>query len=129
LYCRDSAPNGDDDIDIKADKLGRDLRVALSAPFRPAILDRDRATLDPAEFAQAAHQGGGPWCKGRNVRAQKPNRWQPSCLLPVRRERPRRHRATGQRDELAPSHCFARALASLPDYSIGHATNGMGVRG
>jgi hypothetical protein len=34
---------------------------SLVASFRPAILDRDGATLDPAEFAQPLHKRGGPF--------------------------------------------------------------------
>jgi hypothetical protein len=33
-----------------------DLGDALGASFREAILDRDGATLDPAEFAQSPHK-------------------------------------------------------------------------
>ena len=55
------ASRRDDDIDLEPDELGRDLGVALGAALRPAILDRDRATLDPAELAQPLHKSGGPW--------------------------------------------------------------------
>ena len=48
----------DDDIDLEPDEFGRDLGEALAAPLRPAILDRDGAALDPAEFAQPLHKGG-----------------------------------------------------------------------
>ena len=63
LLCRE---NGwgclrDDDIDLEPDELGRDLGVALAASLRPAILDRDGATLDPAEFAQPLHKSGDPY--------------------------------------------------------------------
>jgi hypothetical protein len=44
-------------VDLEADKLGCDLGVALGASFRPAILDSDGATLDPAEFTQARMDG------------------------------------------------------------------------
>jgi hypothetical protein len=40
----------DDNIDPEPDKLGSDLSVALTAPFRPAILDRNGASLDPSKF-------------------------------------------------------------------------------
>jgi hypothetical protein len=52
LYCGDGGPKRDNDVNLEADKLGCDLGVALGAPFRPAIFDRDGATLDPAEFTQ-----------------------------------------------------------------------------
>ena len=94
----------DNDIDLQPDELGRDLGVALGASLRPAILDRDGATLDPAEFAQALHKSGGPLARARRrVRAQE-TRWSAACrLLRARRERPRRRRAAEQRDELAAS--------------------------
>src|SRR5207244_2155729 len=41
----------DNDVDFAPDQLGRDLGEALAASLCPAILDRDGATLDPAEFA------------------------------------------------------------------------------
>jgi len=44
----------------RSDKLGRDLSGALGASLRPAILDRDIATIDPAKFAQSPHKGSGP---------------------------------------------------------------------
>jgi hypothetical protein len=40
--------------------LGRDLGEALGVALRVAILDRDVATLDPAEFAQPLHKSGCP---------------------------------------------------------------------
>jgi hypothetical protein len=50
----------DNDIDVKPDELGRDLDEALAAPLRRPILDRDGATLDPADFAQPLQQGSDP---------------------------------------------------------------------
>ena len=80
----------DDDVDLEPDELGRDLGVALVASLRPAILDRDGATLDPAEFAQSLHKGGGPLAPGRRRgRAQEPDGRQLRRLLRARRERPR----------------------------------------
>ena len=57
----------DDDIDLEPDELGRDLGEALDAALRPAILDRDGAALDPAEFAQPLHKSGGPWAQAVGV--------------------------------------------------------------
>src|SRR5437899_9951998 len=65
LLCRwnrDTSRNND--IDVEPNELGRDLGVALGAALRPAILDRDGATLDPTEFAQACHKSSRPWTKG-----------------------------------------------------------------
>ena len=59
LLCReDRGSRRDDDIDLEPDELGRDLGEALAASLRPAILDRDGAALDPAEFAQPLHKSG-----------------------------------------------------------------------
>src|SRR5258707_495370 len=63
----------DNDIDLEADKLGRDLGEALAAALRPAILDRDGATLYPAEVAQPLHKSSSPLALGpRRIRTQEP---------------------------------------------------------
>jgi hypothetical protein len=54
----------DDDINLEPDELGRDFGEALVASLRPAILDRDHATLDPAEFAQPPLKSGDPTAPG-----------------------------------------------------------------
>jgi hypothetical protein len=75
----------------------------LGASLRPAILGRNIATLDPAEFAQSLHKGADPTAvERRRVRAQEPDGRQLRRLLRPRRKRPRRHRTAEQRDELAP---------------------------
>ena len=92
----------DNNIDLEPDKLGRDFGEALDASLRPAILDRDGATLDPAEFAQPLHKSGDPLALREGVLpTKKPDRRHCRLLRP-RRERPRRRRAAEQRDELAP---------------------------
>src|SRR5215472_13442878 len=64
----------DNDVDFAPDKLGRDLGEALAASLRPAILDRDGATLDPAKFAQALHKSGNPLAMGsRRTCDKEPN--------------------------------------------------------
>src|SRR5262249_35278319 len=60
FYCGDSGSIRDNDINIQADKLGCDLGVALGSPLRPAVLDRDGAALDPAEFTQSPRKGVSP---------------------------------------------------------------------
>ena len=46
----------ENDIHFEPDELGRDIGIALGACLPPAILDRDVAALDPAEFAQPLHK-------------------------------------------------------------------------
>src|SRR5262245_37576656 len=79
----------------------------LGAAFRPSILDRDRAALDPAEFAQPLHEGADPVAvERRRARTQVANGWQfrrllPSCALHLGRKQ---QAATEQCDELTPLH-------------------------
>src|SRR5262245_31419396 len=85
----------------RPDELGRDLGEELVASFPPAILDRDVATVDPAEFAQSLHKRGGPFASGRTrALAQETDGRQLARLLRPRRYRPSGRRA-GQRDALA----------------------------
>jgi hypothetical protein len=57
----------DNDIDLESDELGGDLAGALGASLQPAILDRDIATLDPAEFPQPLHKSRGPLARSRRI--------------------------------------------------------------
>ena len=50
---------------FESDELGRDLGEALTTTLGPAILDRDRPPLDPAELAQSMRKSGGPQSVGR----------------------------------------------------------------
>src|SRR5262249_47628438 len=100
-------PRRDNDINLALDQFGRDLGGALGATLRPAILDRDSTTLDPAEFAQPLHEGGDPLALGcRRGRAQVPDGRQLPRLLRARRERPRNRRAAEQRDEFTALHVW-----------------------
>src|SRR5258705_9948766 len=47
----------DDNIHLSPDELDRDFFGELSASLRPLIFDIDGLTLDPAQFAQALHEG------------------------------------------------------------------------
>ena len=42
-----------DNIDLESDELSGDLGEAVATSLRPAILDRDRAVLDPSELRQS----------------------------------------------------------------------------
>src|SRR5262249_62387285 len=88
LWREDCTSHRDNDIDLEPDELGHDFGEALAAPLRPAILDHDRAALDPAEFAQPLHQGGRPWAPRRRYGSpQVPDCRQLCWLLPARRGR------------------------------------------
>src|SRR5205807_257163 len=110
LLCReDCASRGDNDIDLESDKLGRDFGVALDASLCPAILDRDGAALDPAEFAQPLHKSRGPMAPcSRRAGAEKSDGRQLAGLLRPPGERPKirrqERRAAEQCDELPPLH-------------------------
>src|SRR5262245_55690376 len=78
-----------------------------SGPLRPTILDRQGATLDPAEFAQSLNKGGSPCTPGRRrARSEEPNDRDLRWLLRACCERPRDCRAAEQRDALAPLHVW-----------------------
>src|SRR5262249_27665381 len=69
LYHRDGNSRCDNDVDLQADELRRDLGVALGTSFGPAILDCDGAIIDPTEFTQSLRKGSSVWTPGRSVRA------------------------------------------------------------
>jgi hypothetical protein len=54
MFYRESrrSPHCDDDIDLKADELGRDFGEAFGVSFRRAILNRNGSPRNPTEFAQ-----------------------------------------------------------------------------
>jgi hypothetical protein len=95
------------------DELGRNLSGALAATLRPAILDRDSTTLDPAEFAKPLREGGDPLALGcGRSRAHVPDGRQLRRLLRVRRKWPRGRSAVEKRDELAAFHLRAHSITS-----------------
>src|SRR5262249_28743704 len=89
---------------LEPNELRGDFAVALIASFRPAVLDRDGTTLDPAEFVQSLHKSSNPLAHGPSgTHAQEADGRQLSRLLRARRKRPGR-RGAEQRDELAAFH-------------------------
>src|SRR5262245_55797254 len=86
LLCRKHRPSHCyDHIDLESDELSGNLAEALGTSLRPTILDRQGATLDPAEFAQSLNKGGGPLALGcRRGRAHVPDGRQPRRLLRAR---------------------------------------------
>ena len=92
----------DNDIDLLPDEFGGDFGVAVAPSLRPAVLDRDGATLDPTEFAQPLHKGGYPGAPGPGrARSKQSDRRQLSWLLRPCGQRPRRC-AAEQSNELTP---------------------------
>src|ERR1700730_4213890 len=111
MLCREDlwGSRRDDDINLEPDELGRDFGEALVASLRPAILDRDGATLDPTEFTKSPHKSSSPWAEERSVRAQKPDgRQLPRLWLRLRRQRPCR-RAAKHAKKIAPLHVQPQA--------------------
>jgi hypothetical protein len=101
----------DDDINLEPDQFGSEFGRALVATVRPAIRDRDRATLDPAKFPQPLQESAGPWTLQRSrARAQQSNALRQ--MLCARRNRAR-HRAAEKRDELAAFHLIEPHLQPL----------------
>src|SRR5215813_14171073 len=104
LCCKHRPSHRYDHIDLESDELSGNLAEALGTSLRPTILDRQGATLDPAEFAQSLNKGGDPCTPGRRrSRSKEPNDRHLRWLLRARRERPRRRHAE-QGDEGAPQH-------------------------
>src|SRR5262249_9088964 len=62
LLCRQDRWRSRSDyaIDFEATELGGNPGEPLAASFRPAILDRDAATLDPPKFSQPLDKSIGP---------------------------------------------------------------------
>src|SRR5580700_3005206 len=89
LYCSDCAAIRDNDIDLLPHELSRYLGHALGPPFGPAGLDRDGATLDPAEFSKSLDKSGCPRTKYYSSTTQVPDGRQLVSLLGVCAKRPR----------------------------------------
>src|SRR5262249_12934500 len=89
-----------------------DFAVALIASFRPAVLDRDGTTLDPAEFVQSLHKSSNPLAHGPSGTHAQEADGRHLALLRARRKRPSR-RAAEQRYERAAVHSITSStLAS-----------------
>jgi len=58
LRREDGGARCNNDVNPAPNKLREDFREALFASLREAVLDRDGAALDPAEFAQPVHERG-----------------------------------------------------------------------
>src|SRR5215468_4478269 len=115
LLCRDNRLSrvGDDNVDFALDELGRDLGKPLVASLRPAIFNRDGATFDPAELAQAPHESSDPITQGHSrTGAEEANGRELCWLLRPCRERPRGCYAAKQGDELAALHSITSSASN-----------------
>src|SRR6478672_4563503 len=115
------------DVDPASHELGRNLVQPLFLPIRPEILDRNGATLTPAELAQPLHKRGDPMFQcGSRTSAKEPNGRNLRRLLRARRERPRRRGAAEQRDEIATFqliewHSAPASQGQIAGYRIDHS--------
>src|SRR5262249_11663198 len=113
LCCTHRPSHRYDHIYLESDELSGNLAEALGTSLRPTILDRQGATLDPAELAQSLNKGGSPCTPGRRrARSKEPNDRHLRWLLRARRERPRSRRAAEQRDELAALHSITSSASA-----------------
>src|SRR6516164_10839799 len=112
---------------LEPNELRGDFAVALIASFRPAVLDRDGTTLDPAEFVQSLHKSSNPLAHGPSgTHAQEADGRQFSRLLRPRANRPCRRCAAESQDELAPPHVEHGASRALGDRNRGAAQPAQG---
>src|SRR5829696_33167 len=106
LLCRDDGRRSirNDNIDLKANELSRNLGKALATSRCPANLESDFAFFTPTEFAQLLHKSGQPFALSRRCgRAQEADCRQLRRLLRVRRNRPR-YRSTNEPNKLPSFH-------------------------
>src|SRR5262249_44803063 len=119
LLCRQRCLSSlrEDGSYLEPNELRGDFAVALIASFRPAVLDRDGTTLDPAEFVQSLHKSSNPLAHGPSGTHAQEADGRHLALLRVRRERPC-GRPAKQRDELAPLHSMTSSARSRNDSGI-----------
>src|SRR4029077_11340073 len=116
LECGHCTSECDDHIDVALDELGGDLGVGLTTSLCPSILDRNSATVSPAEFAQPLHESSGPWPPGRSRANAQISNGRQFRLLAARRDRPRRRCcAPKERDELATPHSITSSAVLRSD--------------
>ena len=108
----------DNDIDLEPDELGRDLGEALVASLRPAILDRDGATLDPAKFAQSLHKSGDPLRVWPRRDSARETRW--SAASPAAARAPRAATAAAPPSSVMNSRRSLDHLVGAGEQRRGH---------
>src|ERR1700674_2580288 len=95
----------DDDINLKTDQIGDELREAIVSPLRISVLNDDSFSLNPSEVTEPLQEGLVPErCIGGREGRQQSYPGDFRRLLRARDERPRRRHAAEQRDELPPPH-------------------------
>src|SRR5262245_66251635 len=97
-----------DDVRGEGNQFCRVSTSVLGIACGPAIGDAHVAAVGPAQFLQPLHErreAGLTFRIARGQRMEHAYAPYPLALLRARRERPRRSRATKQRDERAPFHC------------------------
>src|SRR5262249_22204321 len=108
---RGRASGRDNDANLTADQIVRELREAIDAILRPAINDGHVFTFGKADLFQALAECAETARHGiRRSAIEEPDhrhRW----LLRARRDRPRGRRATDERDELAPPHSITSSAS------------------
>jgi hypothetical protein len=93
---------GENGVDFEPHEFRSGLSVALVATFRPTVLDLDRSTFYPAEFAKSLHQSGNHMAlRRRRARTHETDSWQLDALLRPHREWPR-YRAAKRDKEFSP---------------------------
>src|SRR5262245_64094008 len=110
-----------DDVRGECNQFCRVSTSVLGIACGPAIVDAHVAAVGPAQFLQPLHErreAGLTFRIARGQRMEHAYAPYPLALLRARRERPRRSRATKQRDERAPFHC--PMSPALPTERIAH---------
>src|SRR4029077_18520951 len=113
--CRIRATGSDDYGHLLAYQLNRQHLQLIVFAFGPAIFDGHVPPLDIAGFVQATFECHHEWRErfGRSTVEETYHRHR--RLLRPRRERPRRRRATEQRDELAAFHSITSSARASSD--------------
>jgi hypothetical protein len=105
LRCIKGAWTGGDHSHSTLDKVGGQLGQSIVLILPPAVFDRQILALDKTSFAQPlAECGISMGGRGRRPGVEKTDHRYGRLLRP-RRERPHRHCAAEQGDELAAPHC------------------------
>ena len=119
-------PSCHENVNVEANKLGRERRQAISLPFRRSVFDDDAPTLDVAEVAEpfpkcipGRHRCG----SGRGRGPEKAYQRDPPCLLRVSEERRGEHCENEPRDESSLSHQTRSSSSHVPKSPQGRTSS------